>query len=74
MFNLIVKDTAWANGRDTITEGRIFESTEQALINRFRPGGQLDFVRLKELPIQALRTAQITRHRQRFSRLLDARL
>lgn len=50
MFNLIVKGSGWAEGRDTISGSRTFEYTEQHLIERFKPGGQLDFVTLATLP------------------------
>lgn len=50
MFNLIVKGNGWAEGRDTMEVGRIFEYTEQHLIERFKPEGQLDLVTLATLP------------------------
>lgn len=50
LFNLIVKSSAWADGQDTFPGGRIFEHTEQALIDRFKPSGQLDLAALVGLP------------------------
>jgi hypothetical protein len=50
MFNLLVKASAWANGRDTILASRVFEYTEQALVDRFKSEGQLDLPSLRVLP------------------------
>jgi hypothetical protein len=50
MFNLLVKSQSWADGRDTITNARVFDETEQSLVDRFKPGGQLDLVALAALP------------------------
>lgn len=50
MFNLIVKSSAWVDGRDTVPVGRVFEYTEQALIDKFKPSGQLDLAALIGLP------------------------
>lgn len=50
MFNLIVRGNGWAEGRDNMYGSRIFEYTEQNLIDRFKPGGQLDLVSLATLP------------------------
>lgn len=50
MFNLLVKFKSWRDGRDTIPYGRAFEYTDQSLVDRFRPGGQLDLVALAALP------------------------
>jgi len=50
LFNLLVKYRPWGDGRDTMPEARAFEYTEQVLIDRFKPTGQLDFVALAELP------------------------
>jgi len=50
MFNLLVKSQSWGDGRDTIPDGRAFEYTEQSLVERFKPGGQLDLVALAALP------------------------
>lgn len=75
MFNLIVKYAGWASGRDTISAGRVFEYTDQSLIARFTPNGQLDFTALATLPCiflqetsglgnQLARVGTITRARQ----------
>lgn len=50
MFNMIVKYSAWADGRDSILSSRSFEYTEDDLVARFKPGGQLDFPALIDLP------------------------
>jgi len=50
MFNLIVKYNAWAQGRDTIPLSRTLEYTEDGLVARFKPGGQLDLAALLALP------------------------
>lgn len=50
MFNLIVKSSAWVEGRDTIPSGRVFEYTEQTLADQYRPAGQFDFTSLAKLP------------------------
>lgn len=50
MFNLLVSGNGWADMRDTMYGGRTFEYTEQHLVDRFRPDGQLDLQALAELP------------------------
>jgi hypothetical protein len=50
MFNLLVKYSAWAEGRDTLLASRIFEQTDKALIDRFSTNGQPDFAALLALP------------------------
>lgn len=50
MFNLLVKGNGWAVHRDTMYGERTFEYTEQHLIDRFRPDGQLDLTALTVLP------------------------
>lgn len=50
MFNMIVKYNTWADGRDTISAGRVFEHTEDHLVAQFKPNGQLDFPSLVALP------------------------
>ena len=50
MFNLLVKYGSWANERDAIPNARAFEYTENSLVDRFKPGGQLDLVALTGLP------------------------
>jgi hypothetical protein len=64
MFNLLVKAGAWANGRDTTLASRVFEHTEKALVDRFKPGGQLDLGSLRALPtlfVQEGREDQVAR-------------
>lgn len=50
MFNLIVKGSGWTEGRDTFSGSRIFEYTEDLLVDRFTPSGQLDLAALIQLP------------------------
>src|SRR5687767_8644930 len=50
MFNMIVKFNTWADGRDSILASRVFEHTEEHLVARFKPNGQLDFPSLLALP------------------------
>lgn len=50
MYNLLVKFSPWIDGRDAMSNGRMFEHTDQPLIDRFKPAGQLDFASLLELP------------------------
>lgn len=50
MFNLIVKGNEWADGRDVFPGSRIFEYTEQPLVDRFKVAGVLNFMALKALP------------------------
>lgn len=45
-----MKYSSWADGRDTIPSARTFEYTEQSLVDRFKPEGQLDLVALTALP------------------------
>jgi hypothetical protein len=50
MFNILVKYGEWGQGHDTISAGRIFEGTNEALVNRFQPRQQLDLEALRALP------------------------
>jgi hypothetical protein len=50
LFNLLVKFAPWGDGRDTIPSGRVFEYTDQALIDRFKPNDQLDLGVLSSFP------------------------
>lgn len=50
MFNFIVKCEAWGEGHDSFPSSRIFEYTEQPLIDRFKSGDKLELEALKELP------------------------
>lgn len=50
LFNLLVKFSPWGDGRDTMSLGRIFEYTEQTVIDRLRPKNQLDLIALSALP------------------------
>ena len=50
MFNLLVKYSGWAESRDSIPIGRILEYTDQALVDRFRPNGLIDYDALMRIP------------------------
>lgn len=50
MFNLLVKYSGWADSRDSIPIGRILEYTDQALVDRFRPSGLIDYDALMRIP------------------------
>ena len=50
MFNFLVKYRSWGDGRDTIPSSRVFEYTDELLVARFKPGGQLDLAALAALP------------------------
>jgi hypothetical protein len=50
VFNLLVKYTSWADGRDTMPQARAFEYTSEELAIRFCPGAQHDFPALAALP------------------------
>lgn len=75
LFNLLVKFSAWSDsGRDTVPVGRLFEYTDDALIEEFRPAGNLNLQALCGLPTlfvqetsgqqdQVARAGRITRAR-----------
>lgn len=50
MFNLLVKATGWAEGRDTMLASRLFEYTEEEIAGRFGPSEKPDFESLARLP------------------------
>ncbi len=50
MFNLLVKYEPWGDGRDSMPIGRILEYTGSALVEKFKPNGQLDIDALIALP------------------------
>jgi hypothetical protein len=50
LFNVLVKYGAWADGRDKIPYGRLFEHTDEELAKRFEPGGSPDFNSLAAFP------------------------
>jgi hypothetical protein len=50
MFNLIVKHNGWNDNRDTISASRVFEHTDDHLVAKFKPQGQIDFTALMALP------------------------
>jgi hypothetical protein len=50
MFHLLVKHNGWAEARDKIDQGRVFEFTSKAIIDQFQPGGVLNTDRITRLP------------------------
>lgn len=50
MFNLLVSGSGWSEARDTIRAERALEYTEQHLMERFKPEGQIDLAALMSLP------------------------
>ena len=62
LFNFIVTAGAWPDARDELIRNRIFEHTDQHLVDRFAPGGQLATEQLMQLPtmfVQEGRDAQV---------------
>jgi hypothetical protein len=51
MFNLLVSGSGWADSRDTMPSGRIFEYTDPEIVSRYRPENQIDFRALIALPV-----------------------
>lgn len=50
MFNLIMRSFDWRTGRETMPVGRVFEYTEDYVIDQFKQGDQLLLDRLTALP------------------------
>lgn len=50
MFNLMMFNVDWVSGRVTIPLGRIFEYTEEHLVNYYKENGSLQLERLRTLP------------------------
>ena len=50
MFNLLVQYKPWGDGHDTLPTARIFEYTDDDLVAKFKPTGQLDLNSLATLP------------------------
>jgi hypothetical protein len=50
MFNLLVKFNAWAQTVDSMFGGRVFEFTEDRLVERFKSGNQIDYQEVARLP------------------------
>lgn len=50
MFNLLVSGSGWADSRDTMPVGRVFEYTEDALIGIYKPDRSIDLASLVALP------------------------
>ena len=45
-----MKYSPWADGRDTMPIGRVFEYTDDVLVERFKPGGNPDLAALTAFP------------------------
>jgi hypothetical protein len=50
MFHLLVKGGSWAQGKDSLPRGRVFEYTDDAIIKQFESGGTLNADRIISLP------------------------
>lgn len=50
MFHLIVKYDGWAPSRDSLPRERVFEYTDDAIVQQFEPGGTLNTERITALP------------------------
>lgn len=50
MFNLLVRNQGWGDGRGSMPTGRILEYTDNALVEKFKPDDQLDIDALIALP------------------------
>ena len=51
MYNLLIKSDGWSEGgNDSISAERVFEHTAQHISDEYKPGGQLDRTKLRDLP------------------------
>jgi hypothetical protein len=50
MFHFLVKYDGWAQTRDLMPQGRMFEYTHETIIEQFKPGGILNTDRITSLP------------------------
>jgi hypothetical protein len=50
LFNLLVKFTAWGQTDDSMYGGRVFEYTDEKLVQRFKPNQQLHYNAVSSLP------------------------
>ena len=50
MFNLLVKYEPWGDGRDSMPVGRMLEYTDDELVAKFKPDGEIDYDSLMRLP------------------------
>ena len=50
MFHLLVKSNGWAQARDSIGRDRVFEDTDDAIVEQFKPRGVLDTTRIATVP------------------------
>lgn len=50
MFHLLVKGGDWAQGKDSLPRGRVFEYTDDAIIKHFESDGTLNADRIISLP------------------------
>src|SRR6266566_6444227 len=75
MFNLLVKYSGWAEGRDTIPAARAFEYTSEAMLERFRPDGKIDFDSVLRFPAAFLQenTGNVADHPVRIGSIIRVR-
>lgn len=74
MFNLLVTGSGWADDRDTMLSGRVFEYTDNSLVARFKPQGKFDFAALIQLPALFLKESSGAKNQvARVGRILSAR-
>lgn len=67
MFHLLVKYDGWAKAKDSIPQERVFEFTQDAIVEQFKPGGTLNTDRISRLP--ALFLAETTGKRDQRARV-----
>lgn len=75
MFNLLVSGSGWADSRDTIPAGRVFEYTESRLVEKFKQRGKLGFSQLTALPTLFLEeTSSRSEQVARVGTIIQARI
>jgi hypothetical protein len=50
MYHLLVKYDGWAKSRDTMPQERVFEYTNEIIVEQFKPGGTLNTDLITILP------------------------
>ena len=50
MFHFLVKYDGWAPARDSLDKSRVFEYTDDHIVERFKPGGILDSEQIIQVP------------------------
>lgn len=50
MYNLLVQYGGWGDGADTVIKSRVLEYTDDRIIEKLRPEGQLDLDQLQSFP------------------------